>query len=63
MGVVRVMRIANNDVMRVLNGQFMFQSDGHKGVFSPIDEPIISAEIAGGEFKSSPVVITREETI
>ena len=62
LGTVRVIPISNG-IMYVLDGNFMYESEGHKGVFSRIDEPMISAKIAGGEFKSEPVVITREESI
>ena len=62
MGTVTVFSVQTGAV-RVLDGQFMWEQDKHKGVFSRIDEPVISPEIAGGEFKSSPVVITREDTI
>ncbi len=51
MGVVNVFPIQNG-VCHTLNGQFMFKQDKHEGVFSPIDKPVISAEIAGGNFET-----------
>ena len=52
MGVVRVFP-TQTGVARVLDGNFMFKQDKHEGVFCPIDKPIISAEIAGGNFETT----------
>lgn len=52
LGVVKVSSVRNG-VCRVLDGNFMFKEDKHKGVFCPLDKPAISAEIAGGDYETA----------
>lgn len=35
---VRVIRISNG-VVRILDGNFMYRSEGHVGLFAPLDTP------------------------
>jgi hypothetical protein len=47
-GVVRVSKISNG-LIHVLDGNFMWPKEGHRGVFQRLPAPVIPAEIAGGE--------------
>lgn len=48
MNTVHVKRASNN-VIRVMDGAFMYQQEKHRGVFQRIPTPVVPAEIAGGD--------------
>ncbi len=48
MSTIRVRR-AMNGVYRVIDGHFMYQQEGHRGMFQRIPTPVVPTEIAGGK--------------